>query len=396
MPPIGNGAPYTVLQRKCACGNHTIAGGGCAECAKNKSAFQRKLAIGASNDPLECEADRVADQGLSAPTNPVVRGAAPLIQRFTGQTTGDTGTVPASVDHVLASSGRLLEPTLRQDMEHRFSYDFSHLRLHPDAILAESTQAVIARRDSMARGVSHALIHINGQEDDDPIHRPVIEQFRFDSGLPPGGVDEFGQRVGPSDAEIKYRGLRSSLGGGSAKAASKQATANPCPTTVQVGAVVQRNHSNLSGSEKEQWGTWLGAMSRMDVGPGPDHSGHCMKEQLTTVSNNCPASMYTRGGGTSQPCAGDRCLDINRYGSMWRVTDGPTAFLDMHRTRARESLLEGTGLSSCTVVCEQTYSCDRTQPTTGTFRITRYFQAGNHTRADGTSMHITTGTVTKT
>jgi hypothetical protein len=159
---------------------------------------------------------------------------------------------------------------------------------------------------------------------------------------------------------------------------------------------VQTNHANLSASEKERWATWLSAMSRMDVGPGPDHTGHCMKERLTTVSNNCPAAVYSRGATASQPCTGDRCLDINRYGSMGGLSDGPTAFLDMHRTRAPNSLLEGTGVNSCTVVCEQKYFCDRTQPTTGTFRITRNFQAGSHIRADGTSMHITTGTVTKT
>jgi len=42
-----------LLQRKCACGNHTPAGRQCAECAKKKTSMQRKLVIGASNDPLE-------------------------------------------------------------------------------------------------------------------------------------------------------------------------------------------------------------------------------------------------------------------------------------------------------------------------------------------------------
>ena len=41
----------------------------------------------------------------------------------------------------------------------------------------------------------------------DPIHAPLIEDYRRQHGLPPGGVDEFGRRVGPSDAEIKYRML---------------------------------------------------------------------------------------------------------------------------------------------------------------------------------------------
>jgi hypothetical protein len=67
-----------LLQRKCACGNHTFAGGECAECAKNKSGLQRKLTIGASNDPLELEADRVADQVLVKPLLPDASRALPL------------------------------------------------------------------------------------------------------------------------------------------------------------------------------------------------------------------------------------------------------------------------------------------------------------------------------
>src|SRR4028119_213052 len=125
----------SILQRKCeSCGQHTIAGGECAECAKNKGGLQRKLAIGASNDPLEQEADRVADQVLAAPAHLAVSGAPPRIQRYTGQPTGQTDMVaPASVDRILSSSGRPLEPSLRQDMEQRFGHDFSRVRIHTDA-----------------------------------------------------------------------------------------------------------------------------------------------------------------------------------------------------------------------------------------------------------------------
>ena len=42
---------------------------------------------------------------------------------------------------------------------------------------------------------------------DDPIHAPLVESYRREHGLPPGGKDEFGNPVGPSDAEIKYGGL---------------------------------------------------------------------------------------------------------------------------------------------------------------------------------------------
>lgn len=40
--------------------------------------------------------------------------------------------------------------------------------------------------------------------DDDPIHRPILDQYRSERGIPLSGRDESGAPVGPSDAEIKY------------------------------------------------------------------------------------------------------------------------------------------------------------------------------------------------
>lgn len=148
-----------LLQRKCACGSPTSSlTGECAEC-KSKKRLQTKLAIGASNDPLEQEADRVADQVLAAPTNPAVSGAPPQIQRFAGQQSAPTGTLPASVDRVLASSGRPLEPTTRQDMEQRFGHDFSQVRVHADANAAESARAV----NALAYAVGHHVAFDTGR-----------------------------------------------------------------------------------------------------------------------------------------------------------------------------------------------------------------------------------------
>lgn len=153
-----------LLQRKCACGNHTIAGGGCTECAKSNTqrndgnrngsgapfslsrvpVMQAKLAVGASNDPLELEADRVADQVLAGPANPAL-GTAPLrIQRFAGRSSAPADTAPGSVDRVLAGSGRPLDPALKQDMEQRFGHDFSEVRVHSDAAANQSAREVNA------------------------------------------------------------------------------------------------------------------------------------------------------------------------------------------------------------------------------------------------------------
>jgi hypothetical protein len=132
------------LQRKYACGSSTSSlTGECAEC-KSKQRPQTKLTIGASNDPLEREADQVADQVLAAPADSAVSGVPPHIQRFTGQATGQADTAPASVDRVLASPGRPLNPTLRQDMEQRFGHDFSRVRVHSGAAAEQSAQEVNA------------------------------------------------------------------------------------------------------------------------------------------------------------------------------------------------------------------------------------------------------------
>lgn len=148
-----------LLQRKCACGNHTVAGGECSECAKNKGGVQRKLSIGASNDPLELEADRVADQVLAASAHSGVSGAPPRIQRYAGQAAEGSDTVPASVDRVVASSGSPLEPALRQDMEHRFGHDFSRVRVHFGGAAEKSAQDVNAK----AYTVGHNIVFGAGQ-----------------------------------------------------------------------------------------------------------------------------------------------------------------------------------------------------------------------------------------
>ncbi len=134
-----------LLQRQCACGNHTVASGECAACAKKKSGLQRKLAIGANNDPLEREADRVADQVLAASSRPAINNTPPHIQRSARQASEGTGTAPDGVDRVLASAGRPLDPVLQQDMGQRFGYDFSRVRVHSDAAAEQSAREVNAK-----------------------------------------------------------------------------------------------------------------------------------------------------------------------------------------------------------------------------------------------------------
>ena len=148
-----------LLQRKCACGSPTSSlTGSCPEC-QSKKMIQTKLAIGASNDPLEQEADRVADQVMAASAHSSVSGAPPRIQRYAKQTTEGSDIAPASVDHVLAGPGRALGQALRQDMEQRFGHDFSRVRVHSGAAAEQSAREV----DANAYTVGHNIVFGTGQ-----------------------------------------------------------------------------------------------------------------------------------------------------------------------------------------------------------------------------------------
>lgn len=142
-PAVASRTDGFVLQRKCACGAHSHGHAECVDCAKRRIGLQRKLAIGSSDDPLEAEADRVADQVMAAsatpggPTGPRIRrrGSGPVPELA----------APHSVEAVLATSGEPLQAGLRGDMESRFGHDFSAVRLHTGEAAAQSARDVAAR-----------------------------------------------------------------------------------------------------------------------------------------------------------------------------------------------------------------------------------------------------------
>jgi hypothetical protein len=149
------------LQRKCACGAPSATGGSCGACEEKTSGasspmLQKQLAIGAADDPLEREAERVADQVMRM-ERPSHNGMAPAplrIQRLEAHSDGNTGMVaPPSVERVLAGAGQPLEPGLRLDMQQRFGHDFSGVRVHTDERAAQSTRAVNATAYTVGRNI---------------------------------------------------------------------------------------------------------------------------------------------------------------------------------------------------------------------------------------------------
>ena len=116
-------------------------GGACHTCPPR---VQAKLKVGRAGDKYEQEANRVADQIMAVPAHSTVSCSPPRIQRFAGQATEELDTAPASVYRVLVSSGRPLGPVLRQNMEQRFGYDFSQVRVHSDAAAEQSARDIDA------------------------------------------------------------------------------------------------------------------------------------------------------------------------------------------------------------------------------------------------------------
>jgi hypothetical protein len=136
-----------LLQRKCACGNHTIAGGECENCKKKRSGLQTKLSVGEPGDSYEQEADRIAAEVLGT------RPTLPTIRPFSGSTLAST---PHSVTQALTNPGQPLAAPLQQDMGQRFGQDFSRVRVHTDNAAEQSARDLNARAYTVGRDLVFA------------------------------------------------------------------------------------------------------------------------------------------------------------------------------------------------------------------------------------------------
>lgn len=85
-----------------------------------------------------------------------------------GVSSAARGTAPPLVTRVLNSPGRPLEPNTQAEMDARFQFDFSNVRIHTDAQAAESAQQVRARAYAVGQHVVFAagqydrLAHMDG------------------------------------------------------------------------------------------------------------------------------------------------------------------------------------------------------------------------------------------
>jgi hypothetical protein len=208
-------ACWSLLQRKCACGNGTTSGAECETCRVNRLKFPHRAEV--QSEQLE---------------------------------------VPAIVGEVLACPGQALDLGTLAFMEPRFRHDFSHVRVHADAKAAQAAQAVNALAYTAGRHVvfgsaqyspttmagrqliAHELTHVVQQGDS--CRQPTL---RVGTGDDPAEVEaERAARTIEAPADLAY------ASGGISKVSRNAIRRRVRPENVTCNRTGLRN-PNLTGEE---------------------------------------------------------------------------------------------------------------------------------------------------
>ena len=113
-----------------------------------------KLIVGAIDDPLEREADRVAEQVVATPFPLVVSGAGPRHPARPGSTGQRRGCGAVQRGAGYRGARPSMEPALRQDLEQRIGHDFSRVRVRSGVSAEQSALDVNAH----AYTVGHDIV----------------------------------------------------------------------------------------------------------------------------------------------------------------------------------------------------------------------------------------------
>ena len=235
--------------------------------------IQAKLKVNQPGDSYEQEAERISGHVLATPAHSGVSGAA-YIRRDVGQSGGEAGTAPGSLQNALVGPGDPLEPELCREMEHRFGHDFSQVRVHLGATAEQSARDVNARAytvgDNMVFGagefnpgtregrrlLAHELTHVvqqsntqahvirrQGDFDDD---EPTLVERRNPNQPPWRGHVERGGEKTPGNiasGEIdtkKPQGPTSGRGGSGTSGGGGSSTSKSAGKTAKSGGTVTR------------------------------------------------------------------------------------------------------------------------------------------------------------
>ncbi len=247
-----------------ACGPPSNVGGrprpSAAEGAGTAAPMQRKLRVGAVDDPLERQADRVADQVVVDLGSPTAAGAGRGVlqrkcscggeaasggeceackqKRLQRVASGPAGAAaaPPLVHETLRSQGRPLDASARTSMESRFGHDFGKVRVHIDARAAESAGAV----NALAYTVGHHIVFGAGQYDPHSATGARLIAHELTHVLQQDGGAERLQRQSDTSSGDGTSGIDASGGGGvdsDTSGGAATATSDDCSTPLSMTIV---------------------------------------------------------------------------------------------------------------------------------------------------------------
>jgi hypothetical protein len=150
----------------------TVAHAGNQAALRRLSGIQAKLEVGAVDDPLEREADAVADAVMGMAAAPPLRAAAPRVSRKcaaceeeekqtlrpkpAGPPSAVSTVAPPQVHDVVSQPGRQLDAATRGFFEPRFGLDLSAVRVHSEGHAGEAARAVGARAFAVGENIVFA------------------------------------------------------------------------------------------------------------------------------------------------------------------------------------------------------------------------------------------------
>ena len=120
--------------------------------------LQAKLEVGTSDDPLEREADRIAECVMRGEAAPARHSVAPVaVSRALQQpANSNSWPAPSAVEAILATPGQPLAADARAFMEVRFGHSFAAVRVHDDACAAGAAAGIAARAFTVGQHVAFA------------------------------------------------------------------------------------------------------------------------------------------------------------------------------------------------------------------------------------------------
>ena len=314
-----------VIQRKCACGHHTIASAECQEC-KEKSRMT-------------------------------------LQRRATGRY--EPAAVSPIVHEVLRSPGQPLDTATRAFMESRLGYDFSRVRVHTDAKAAESAQAVSALAYTVGSEVvfgeraylpsspegrhllAHELVHVAQQSRFAGSSADVMNVTEPEHATE-READEIAQRILNSTL-VPMRPTASPLRL-SRDEKPKSSTCVP-PTSIALGT----QHVLAPSNHPEDF-TYGGICSVMKVSPAVADLCPGITEDVSSGTAGCPKSLMN-----ADACKGNSTFKVGQVSRVCDVRPGSSEFVDRHSIKPEvESILDDPNrnpkhLNRCSYTCNQRY-----------------------------------------